>query len=124
MKQVDIPLTVLITDEAVVAEAEAVDSTGAGLDVSATGTAKKHPKDKPNSQIGYNLAVARALVALAGVYAQKAADLGQFPVDLDELHVEPTFRPGKFATDLFQYARGGIVTAPFVGPQSWNITLA
>ena len=76
-----INLTVLLDGEASVAEARGGTFSNIG-ELSATGSAKKHPKDTSNSEVGFNLAVARALRALADQYekrAEIATDYANFP---------------------------------------------
>lgn len=43
-----------------------------GGDLKGSGWAKKHPKDKPSKEVGYNLAMARALRDLADKFETQA----------------------------------------------------
>lgn len=74
-------LTVLVDDEAAVAEARGSTLRGLG-ELRGTGSAKKHPDDSPDPEVGFNLAVSRALRALADQYelrADQAAELTNYP---------------------------------------------
>jgi len=82
-----ISLTVLLDGEASVAEARGSTYTNIG-EVTGTGSAKKHPKDKPDNTIGYNLAVARALRALADEY-EKRADWSMSSLGADNIFLMP-----------------------------------
>ena len=76
-----INLTVLLDGEASVAEARGGTFSNVG-ELSATGSAKKHPKDTSEPEVGFNLAVSRALRALADQYekrAETAMDYANFP---------------------------------------------
>ena len=66
-----ISLTVLLDGEASVAEARGSTLNNIG-ELSATGSAKKHPDDQADREVGFNLAVARALRALADRYEHRA----------------------------------------------------
>ena len=67
----------------VLLDAEARGGTFSNIgELSATGSAKKHPKDTSEPEVGFNLAVARALRALADQYekrAEPAMDYANFP---------------------------------------------
>ena len=66
-----VSLTVLLDGEASVAEARGSTLNNIG-ELSATGSAKKHPQDASDNEVGFNLAVARALRSLANQYEQRA----------------------------------------------------
>jgi hypothetical protein len=68
-----IHMTVLTSDETAVVEATAplLSEQGEGS-VKGTGWSKKHPSDSPDQEVGYNLAVARALRDLADTYEAMA----------------------------------------------------
>jgi hypothetical protein len=66
-----ITLSVLLHEDATVAEATGGTLRDIGT-VSAKGSAKRHPSDHPDDVIGFNLAVSRALRALADQYEQRA----------------------------------------------------
>jgi hypothetical protein len=70
-------LTVLLDGEASVAEARGGTFSNIG-ELSATGSAKKHPKDTSEPEVGFNLAVARALRALADQYEKRAEQAQHF----------------------------------------------
>jgi hypothetical protein len=74
-------LTVLLDGEASVAEARGSTLNNIG-ELRGTGSAKKHPKDHSDDEVGFNLAVSRALRALADQYelrANQAAELTNYP---------------------------------------------
>lgn len=64
-------VTALVTDESTVVEVAGTTLNGASPLV-AKGYSKKHPKDNPNGNVGYSLAVARALRELAQHYENYA----------------------------------------------------
>lgn len=66
-----IALNVLLNEDATVAEAQGSSLSEIGT-LSATGSAKRHPNDYPDQNVGFNLAVARALRALADKYEDRA----------------------------------------------------
>ena len=72
-----ISLTVLLDGEASVAEARGTTLSQVG-ELKATGSAKKHPKDPSEDEVGFNLAVARALRALADQYEKRAEQAQHF----------------------------------------------
>lgn len=78
MTSYTIPIDVTVTDEVAVAETSGPSygyngSVLAGAVPTGRGWAKKHPNDRPNQVVGFNLAIARALQELADVYASRAA---------------------------------------------------
>ncbi len=74
-------LTVLVSDETAVVEAQAPSFTENGEgSVKGAGWAKKHPNDKPDAEIGYNVAMARALRDLADKYDSRATEAMNNPV--------------------------------------------
>jgi hypothetical protein len=66
-----INVSVLLSEDATVAEARGSTLSNIG-ELSGTGAAKKHPKDTPEPEVGFNLAVARALRSLADQYEKRA----------------------------------------------------
>jgi hypothetical protein len=72
-------LTVLLDGNASVAEARGGTFSNIG-ELSATGSAKKHPKDPSDNEVGFNLAVARALRALADQYEKRAEEAMNHPL--------------------------------------------
>lgn len=68
----DMKITIVSDDMYTVAQITLSNSSGA---VVATGTAKRHPLDKQNRELGQCLAVARAFQAYADRYASRAAAL-------------------------------------------------
>jgi hypothetical protein len=66
-----ISVTVLLDGEASVAEARGSTLSNVG-ELSGTGSAKKHPNDSSDNEVGFNLAVSRALRALADQYETRA----------------------------------------------------
>lgn len=64
-------VTALVTDESTVVEVAGTTLNGASPLV-AKGYSKKHPKDNANGNVGYSLAVARALRELARHYENYA----------------------------------------------------
>lgn len=69
-----IHLTALISDESAVVEVTAPTASEQGEgSLRVTGWSKKHPNDLPDRDIGFNLAAARALRALADEYEKRAA---------------------------------------------------
>lgn len=84
-------VTAIITDEVTAVEIKGVGPEGwFDNDRTATGWSKKHPRDDADPEISFNLAMARALQELASKYAQQAADIAGFPieVELDAAHPE------------------------------------
>jgi hypothetical protein len=82
-----IRVTAVVTDEVTAVELTGTTVDGFDdTDRTSTGWAKKHPKDEPDEEIAFNLAMSRALQQLSNKYGQQAADLAGFPVDvaLDE----------------------------------------
>lgn len=110
MTTIHVPVTVLVTDEATVAETEFVQYPDAEHDLTpyrATGYAKKHPLDAPNAETAYNLAVARALSELSDEYARRAATAVNGTVEVGGYHFTvPT--PPK-ATTHYLYDGGAFV---------------
>ncbi len=79
-----IALTALVSDESAVVEVQTSSYSNIG-NITATGWSKKHPNDKPDAEVGYNVAVARALRALADKFdqrAEKAMENPQVRLDL------------------------------------------
>lgn len=119
----NVEITVLSTPEATVAEARSAqmnDSLGENFTVN--GYAKKHPKDKDNPEIGFNLAVARALVSLADEYAMRAAKAvgGSVEVGGYEYTPAPVPAPGISIQDYINQAYGH---SYFPKPSDWSITM-
>lgn len=82
--QASISVTAVVTDEVTAVELSGTTVDGfPDYDRNATGWAKKHPRDFPDTEIAFNLAMARALQQLANKYGQQAADLAGFPVEVD-----------------------------------------
>jgi hypothetical protein len=84
--QTKIEVTAVVTDEVVAIEVNGVDRLGevAGWSSNApkaTGWAKKHPKDEPNTDISFNLAMARALYQLSLLYAYKVEEVADFELN-------------------------------------------
>lgn len=72
-------VNVLLSEDASVAEVTgAVAYNGVG-ELRGKGAAKRHPKDNPDEQVGYSLAVARALRDLADKYEQRAEEAMERP---------------------------------------------
>lgn len=82
-------LTVLQDGEAAVAEARGGTLTGLG-ELKGTGSAKKHPKDTSDAEVGFNLAVARALRALADQYELRAEQAMNLPPQKVILGMDPS----------------------------------
>lgn len=76
-----VSFTVLVSDETAVVEATAptLRESGEGS-VKGSGWAKKHPKDKADQEVGYDVAMARALRALADEYDKRAEEAMANPV--------------------------------------------
>jgi hypothetical protein len=71
----------IVTDEVTAVEITGVGIEGwTDLDLKGAGWSKKHPKDEPDTEIAFRLAMARALESLSMAYARSAADLAGFPV--------------------------------------------
>lgn len=82
--QSSIRVTAVVTDEVTAIELYGTTVDGfQDSDRVSTGWAKKHPRDLPDTEIAFNLAMARALQQLANKYGQQAADLAGFPVEVD-----------------------------------------
>jgi hypothetical protein len=78
-----IRVTAVVTDEVTAVELTGTTVDGFDdTDRTSTGWAKKHPKDLPDEEIAFNLAMARALQQLSKKYGQQAADLAGFPVEV------------------------------------------
>ncbi|MFN2638119.1 MAG: dsRBD fold-containing protein [Gemmatimonadaceae bacterium] len=94
-------LTALVSDETAVVEASAPTRTENGEgSLSGTGWAKKHPNDKPDVEVGYNLAVARALRDLADSYELLANEAMENPVK--------TFDMSGYVTGPVEMTYGGL----------------
>ena len=85
-----ITLTVLLDGEAAVAEARGGTLTGIG-ELKGTGSAKKHPKDTSDAEVGFDLAVARALRALADQYELRAEQAMNMPPQRVVLGIDPGY---------------------------------
>lgn len=86
----------VVTDE--VATVELTGPNNDGAPAVSTGWAKKHPMDAPNKEIGFNLAMARALANLSEVYAERAAEQVQGAVEVGGYVYEPE-KTGDWVTD-------------------------
>lgn len=115
-----IHVTSVVSDEtaAVEVNAPAFREQGEGS-LTATGWAKKHPNDKPDSEIGYNLAVARALRNLADQYEKCADEAMNNPlqtVTYSSSVLSPytiTF-DGKYGSSDFNYNEDHLITKSYV----------
>jgi Domain of unknown function (DUF1876) len=105
----NIPVDVIVTDEATVAEASFVEYERARDRQTVTGYAKKHPRDEVNAEIGFNLAVARALSALADEYAKRAAEA-----------VGGTVEVGGYEYEVVSEAPANVSLWPFSTPYADN----
>lgn len=85
-----VSFTVLVSDETAVVEATAptLRESGEGS-VKGSGWAKKHPNDKPDQEVGYDVAMARALRALADEYDKRAEELMTNPGQHTFLSFDP-----------------------------------
>jgi hypothetical protein len=94
-------LTVLTDKDAAVCEARGGTYASIG-ELSATGSAKKHPQDTSDNEVGFNLAVARALRALADQYEKRAEEAMSLPLrDVPQRYIigmDPTFSYGGLTT--------------------------
>lgn len=110
----NVEVTVLATSEATVAQARSINPGVEGFpeQFTANGYAKKHPKDTDNPDIGFNLAVARALAELSAEYAQRAASEVHGSVEVSGVEYNPPKSPSywsfkdylqKYVTDAHQW---------------------
>lgn len=109
----NVEVTVLATPEATVAQARSIPGApNFGDQFTANGYAKKHPKDTDNPDIGFNLAVSRALADLAAEYAQRAANEVHGSVEVAGVEYNPPKPPNywsfkdylqKYVTDTQQW---------------------
>ena len=74
-----IAITALVSDESAVVEVQTSSYSNIG-NITATGWSKKHPNDKPDAEIGYNVAVARALRDLADKFDERAEAASSQPL--------------------------------------------
>ncbi len=83
-----INVSVLLSEDATVAEARGSTLSNIG-ELSGTGAAKKHPKDLSDNEVGFNLAVARALRSLADKYEERAEQAQNLPPQRVVLGMDP-----------------------------------